>query len=147
MLLDKLQTDLTQAVKARDKLRIATLRFLLGEIYRFQMDRYPPSVGGTLTENDVLNIISKQVKSREESIDMFEKGNRQDLVDRETVEMEILMAYLPVQLDENEVRSKIEEVKGKNQGADFGTLMKLVMVELKGKADGTTVSKLVKEMM
>lgn len=142
MLLDQIQSEISAAQKARDQLKLDTLRFLLGAIFNFQIDKGRDYVA---TDNDVLFVIAKQVKTHKESIEMFQKANRQDLVDRETAELKILQAYFPAQMSEEEVKTKIEEIKKNNPGADFGTLMKLSMVELKGKADGAIVARILKE--
>lgn len=142
MLLDQLQSDLATAQKERNQLKIDTLRFLLGAAFYLQIEKGKDYV---LTDNDVLNVISKQVKTHKESIEMFQKANRQELVDRETAELQILQAYLPAQMSEDEVKNKIQEIKSANPGADFGTLMKLAMADLKGKADGGLVSKILRE--
>ena len=141
MLLDQIQTQLTAAQKSRDQLTVDTLRFLLGGVLNYQIDKGKDYV---VTDNDVLNVISKQVKTHKESIEMFEKAARKDLVDRETAELKILQTYLPAQMTEEETRNKIQEIKAQNPGADFGTLMKLAMTELRGKADGAIVAKWLK---
>lgn len=143
MLLDQIQSEVALAQKARDQLKIDTLRFLLGAIFNFQIEKGKDYVA---TDNDVLNVISKQVKTHKESIEMFGKANRQDLVDRETAELKILQIYLPAQLSEEEVKNKIDEIKSQNLDADFGTLMKLAMADLKGKADGSLISKLIRDI-
>lgn len=145
MMLDQLQADLASAQKARDQVKIDTLRFLLGAVFNFQIEKYPPSKGGTLTDKDVLSVIAKQVKTHKESIEMFKSAKRDDLVAKEEAELAILETYLPAQMGKEDVRKKVEEIKGQNPGADFGTLMRLVMAELRGKADGALVSRLVKE--
>lgn len=142
MLLDQIQSDVANAQKARDQLKVDTLRFLLGAVFNLQIEKGKDYVA---TDNDVLNVISKQVKTHRESIEMFGKASRKDLVDRETAELSILQTYLPAQMSEDEVKVKIEEIKKNNPGADFGALMKLAMEELRGKADGSLVAKLVKD--
>lgn len=143
MLLDQIQSDLAQATKARDQIKVDALRFLLGAIRNYEIEKYPPSSGPSeLTDQDVQTVIAKQVKSRKESIEMFGQAKRQDLVDKETAGMNLLQAYLPAQMSEEEIRNRILEIKKGNPGADFGSLMKLSMAQLKGKADGTMVAKL-----
>lgn len=144
MLLDQIQADLASAQKDRDKARIDTLRYLLGAVFNFQIEKYPPSKGGTLTDADVQSVIKKQVKTHQESVDMFEKANRPDLVSKETDQMKILQAYLPKGLGEDEVRKIVLKIKTANPDADFGQLMKLAMAELNGLADGSTVAQLLK---
>lgn len=142
MLLDQIQSELNAALKNRDQLRVDTLRFLLGAIFNFQIEKGKDYVA---SDNDVLNVISKQVRTHKESIEMFEKAKRGDLVKRETAELAILQSYLPAQLSESEVRNRISEIRKNNPGADFGTLMKLAMNELKGKADGVLVAQLLRD--
>lgn len=141
MLLDQIQSELNAAVKNRDQVRVDTLRFLLGAIFNFQIEKGKDYVA---SDNDVLNVIAKQVKTHKESIEMFQKAGRQDLVDREQSELKILQGYLPAQLSDEEIKNKIEEIKKNNPGADFGTLMKAAMAELRGKADGAKVAEWLK---
>lgn len=144
MLLDKLQSDLVAAQKARDQLKIDTLRFLLGAVFNLQIEK---GKDYKLEERDVLTVITKQVKTHNESIEMFTVGKRQDLVDREKAELVILLAYLPAQMAESEVRDRISDIRKNNPEADFPTLMKLAMGELRGKADGSLVAKITKEVL
>lgn len=150
MLLDKLQTDLASAQKNRDQARIDTLRFLLGAVFNLQIEKYPPSKGGPpaggLTDADVQSVIKKQVRTHQESIMMFEKANRADLVAKEKAELAVLQAYLPPAMGESEVQAVVAKVMSANPGADFGQLMKLAMQELQGKADGSLVSKILKNL-
>ncbi|MEK7127880.1 MAG: GatB/YqeY domain-containing protein [Patescibacteria group bacterium] len=142
MLLDQIQSELTQAVRDKNQLKVDTLRFLLGAAFNLQIEKGRDYV---LTDNDVLSVVAKQIKTHKESIEMFGKGGRQDLVDRETAELAILQSYMPQQLSEEEVKVKIIEIKNNNPGADFGTLMKLSMADLRGQADGTLVAKYVRD--
>ncbi len=144
MLLDQIQSDLAAAQKARDRLRVDTLRFLLGAVFNLQIEK---GKDYQLTDADVLSVVARQVKTHNESIEMFTKGKRQDLVDREKAELVILRGYLPAQMSEEEIRNKIEEIKKANQSADFGTLMKMAMGELRGKAGGEIVAKIVKDLL
>jgi uncharacterized protein YqeY len=142
MLLDQLQSDLAAAQKARDEAKVSTLRFLLGAVFNLQIEKGKDYV---LTDADVLSVIVRQGKTHNESIEMFGKGGRSDLVEKEKAELLILQSYLPAQLSETEIRELITKIKTANSGADFGTLMKLCMTELRGKADGTVVSQILRE--
>ncbi len=144
MLIDTLQADLALAQKAHDQVKIDTLRFLLGAAFYLRIEK---GKDYELTDADMVSVLQKQVKTHQESIEMFLKAKRQDLVDRENAELAILQAYLPEQMSEEEVRSRILEIKEKNKTSDFGTFMKLVMGELRGKVDGGLVAKLVKEVL
>jgi len=100
MLLDQLQSDLASAQKMRDKIKVDTLRYLLGAIFNLGIEKYPPARGGSLTDSDVLLVIGKQIKTHKESIAMFEIAKREDLVEREKAELSILQRYLPAQMSE-----------------------------------------------
>lgn len=147
MLLDQIRSDLNSALKSKDQGKVDTLRFLLGAIHDLEITKYPPSKGGKITDDDVVAVIQKQVKTHKESMDMFAKGSRQDLVEREGLQLRILESYLPKQMSDSDIRSKVEEMRKNNPEADFGKLMKLVMGELRGKADGSVVSQVVKEVL
>lgn len=104
MLLDQIQSEVALAQKNRDQLRVDTLRFLLGAVFNLQIEKGKNYV---LTDVDVLSVIAKQVKTHNESIEMFTKGNRVDLVDREKAELVILQAYLPAQMSDG---AKVAEI-------------------------------------
>lgn len=146
----KIQDDLTTGLKAGDSFLVSTLRFLLAEINNLKIAIYPPSVGGDLTDEDIISVLQKQVKSHRESIEMFEKGKRQDLVEKEKKELEILTSYLPKQMEEAEIRGIAEKAvsdTGAKTMADMGKVMGVVMPQVKGKAEGSTVSALVRKLL
>src|SRR3990167_7554445 len=111
MLLDKLHQDLNNALKGHDKIRVDTLRFLIAAIKKFEIDTYPPGSKGSLTAEDVLRLIRRQVNTHEESIAAFEKGGRSDLVEKEKAELTILKSYLPQELSDVEIREIVSSVK------------------------------------
>jgi uncharacterized protein YqeY len=147
MLRDQIKTDMVFAQKSGDKQKLDTLRFLLGEIANFEIEKYPPSVGGTLTDEDTLSVIKKQVKRHQESIEMFKTGKREDLVSKEQAELVVLQNYLPAQMSDEELKTIVKRIVESNSGKNFGEIMKLVMVEVGGKADGGAVSKILKEQL
>ena len=146
----KINSDMTAAMKAGNPDLLSTLRFLVSELRRVETDKYPPSVGGQMTDEDVVNVLQKSVKQHKESIEMFEKGNRADLVEKEKKELEVVNSYLPKQMDEEEIRALVEEAisdTGAKTMADIWMVMGAVMPQVKGKADGGTVSGIVKELL
>lgn len=149
MLLDNLKNDLVKALKSKDAVCVETLRYLLAAIKNLEIDKYPPSIGGVLSEDDILSVILKQVKTHKESIEMFEKGGRDDLVFREKSQLEILEKYLPKQMNPEEIRIEIRNVKARlirERGiVNFGILMGEAMKSLKGKTDGGLIAKIVEE--
>lgn len=146
MLLAQIQTDLITAMKAGDKTRVETLRFLIAAIKKYEIDTYPPSSGGSLTESDTSKIIQRQVKAHRESIEAFSKAARNDLVAKEKQELEILMTYMPKELTDAEIREIVERVK-KTGATNFGAIMGQVMKEVAGRADGNIVAGIVKETL
>lgn len=141
---EKLSEDLKTAMKAREQERIDTLRSVLSA---FTYKR--TELQKDLTAEDEMAVLAKQVKQRNDSIAEFTKANRQELVEKETRERDILMQYMPAQKSEAEIRSMVKEIIAaipageRNQGA----LMKAVMPKLKGLADGNLVRQIVTEEM
>ncbi|MDT8715315.1 GatB/YqeY domain-containing protein [Clostridium sp. 19966] len=140
---ERLQEDWKQALKAKDKLKADTISMAKAAILHLEK-----SGSGAASDDDIIEILAREVKQRREAIVEFEKGNRQDLVDKNNKEIEILLGYLPQQLSENEiseiVRTTALEV-GANSIKEMGKLMSAVIPKVKGRADGKLVSKLVKE--
>lgn len=146
MITDSIKTDLTKAMKSGEPQKVATLRFLMSQIKNFEINNFPPSSEKKMTDDDVISVIKKQVKNHEESIEMYKKGNRDDLVKQEEAELLILKTYLPAQMGEEEIRKIVKSViSGMPEEKNFGKIMGAVMGKLGGKADGNTVSRIVKE--
>ena len=142
---EKIEGDIVQAMRARDQGRLDALRFL-----RSVIQAQEKSKGESLDDEGVVQVVSKQVNDRRESIRMFQEGNREDLVAKESVELEVLEAYLPPQLSQDElaqlVRQVIEEV-GATTARDKGRVMGRLMPQVRGKADGTEVNALVEQIL
>ncbi|MFO8143991.1 MAG: GatB/YqeY domain-containing protein [Dehalococcoidales bacterium] len=142
---DKLQVDLHRAMKERDDVRRSVLRLVLAAIKNAEKSQQKE-----LDDSDVLGVIAREVKQRDESIEFFKQGERPDLVFREEAEMAVLKEYLPRQLsrDEivNEARRVIQEV-GAEGVKDKGRVMSRVMPQLKGRADGRQINEIVTELL
>jgi uncharacterized protein len=139
---DRIAGDLKEAMKARDQLRVDTLRSALsGFTYK------RTEAGVELSESDELDVVRKQVKQRNDSAAEFEKAGRPELADKEKREREILMSYLPAQKSPEEVRSVIKAILAELPGEtrNQGSVMKLAMAQLKGVADGNLVRQIVTE--
>jgi uncharacterized protein YqeY len=142
---DKLTEDLKRAIRQGDELSRATLRLVMAAIKNAEIEKRRE-----LEEGELLAVIAKEAKQRRESIAQFEKGGRQDLVDREKAELQILVAYLPEQLSREEIEAQarqiIEEV-GATTLAQMGQVMRRLMPLMQGKADGKLVSLVVKGLL
>jgi uncharacterized protein YqeY len=147
MLQKKITQDLKAALKARDKSKISTLRFLLAAIKDKEIDT---NKRGGLSEEEVMGVIQNQVKKHRESILAFKKGSRDDLVDKETHELKLLSNYLPQQLSQQELEKVIDDVMENfpsDEPKNFGKIMKLVMEKIKGRADGAKAATLVRKAL
>ncbi len=145
-MLEKITKDIVEAMKSKDTLRLQTLRMLKGSIDLERINKKLEKV----SDEDIVVIIGKQIKSRKESILEFEKGNRQDLIDKTNEEIKILSEYMPEQLTEEEINNIIDEII-KNVNAtsikEMGMVMKEASSKLKGKADMSLVSSIIKSKL
>lgn len=144
----KLQEELKQAMLAKDELKTSVLRLLLSSINYCEIEK--GKAGYQATDDDVLTVIQREIKQRKDSIEHFESARRQELVDKEKKELEILQAYLPQQLSEEEVKNIVEQTiseVGASSITDMGKVMGALNAKLKGKTDMGIVSSLVKSSL
>lgn len=142
---EKILNDLKEAMKNQEKTKLSVIRMVKGAMQMEELNLKRP-----LTDEEVVMVISKQIKTRKESIVEFEKGNRQDLIDQTNAEIEILNTYMPEQLSEEEVLKIIEGAFNEvnpTSPSDMGKIMGLVSPKLRGKADMSFVSKTIKEKL
>ncbi len=143
---DKIKKDIIEALKSKNEAKVTTLRMLQAAIqYKFIENKKED-----LKEEDVLQVLKKQVKQIQDSIEAFTKGNRNDLVKKEEASLNILKDYLPPQASSEEINQvvlKVIEDINPQGPADFGKVMKEVMSAIKGKADGKDVSVAVKQAL
>lgn len=144
---DQIMADLKQAMKDKEQDKLRVLRSLKSKLLEREISERKGGEG-ELSDEQTIEVLMKAAKQRKESIEQFEKGDRSDLADAEKGELEIINSYLPKMLSEKEVRDiakeKIEEI-GAEDMSDMGQVMGALMQELKGKAEGSVVSKVVKE--
>ena len=143
--IDDLQKEIMQAMKDKDTLKLNVLKMVKGAIQLEKINN-----GRELNDELFIDVVVKQIKERNESIEEFKKGNRQDLVDKTQAEVDILNTYLPEQLSEDEVDKIIDaifdEVKPTSQ-KDMGAVMKEATAKLKGQADMKMVSTKIKDKL
>jgi hypothetical protein len=143
-----ISADLKVAMKAGDAIRRDTLRMLEMMIKNSEIEKKKKEEG--LNDAEVIEVLSRAVKQRKDSVEQYEKGGRQDLADKEKKEIEIISAYLPEQLGEEKIREIIKDVIAKTGAtgkADMGKVMGAAMGQLKGQADGNMVKKIVEEAL
>jgi uncharacterized protein YqeY len=141
MLLEKLQSDMKEAMKARDEIRLGTIRLLLAAVKNEEIDKR-----GKLEDSEIVALVKKGIKTRKEAIELYEKGNRQDLAEKEKKEMEILEKYLPKQMTEDEMMKLVEDTiatLGAVSKKDSGKVIKEIMGAHRDRVDGSTISRLV----
>lgn len=141
----RIEEDFKAAFKGQDKLSVEVLRMVKSEIKNREIEKKT-----ALDDTEVLAVLSSAIKKRRESVEMFTKGNRPELADKEQKEVDYLTRYLPVQLGEAEIREKVKAVAAAMGNPDIkqmGQVMKGVMAEIGKQADGATVSRLVKEVL
>jgi uncharacterized protein YqeY len=142
---ERLQEDWKQALKAKDKFRANTISMAKAAVLLVEK-----TDNRVVNDDEIIEILAREIKQRREAMLEFEKGNRQDLVDKAKVEIEILLSYLPQQLSEEEiceiVRKAVDEV-GASSMKDMGKVMAVIMPKTKGKADGKLVSQIVKQYL
>lgn len=141
----RINQDYMEAMRAGDALRKETLRFLRSAIKSAQIDKRAP-----LTEEEIWEIIQRQVKQRRESIEQFRRGNREDLAVKEEAELAIIESYLPAQLSRQEIAALARQVIAEVGAAgprDMGKVMGKLMPQVKGRADGRLVNEVVRELL
>jgi len=149
---EKIKEDLVLAMKSKETLTLSVLRMLLSSILLKEKDKNyqlrkenDRAKDVELTDEEVLKVIFSEVKKRKDSVLAFQKGNREDLVKKESEEIAILEKYLPRQLTEEEIKEIAEKLV--KRGDNFGEAMSKVIQKISGRADGAKVSKAVKEIL
>ena len=146
MLIQKIDEDLKNAMKAKDTTKMDTLRMLKAALGNFLIEKRKEQA----EDSEVILLIQKQIKLREDSIESFKKGNRLDLVEKETREKSILQAYLPAGLSNAEVESLVKKVIqeiGAKTKADIGKVMKESMARAQGRADGKRINQIAASLL
>jgi uncharacterized protein YqeY len=139
---DRLQREMREALKAGERVRLGALRMLLASVKNREVE-----LRHELSDEEFVEVASREVKRRKEAAEAFEGGGRQELADKEREEQAVLEAYLPAQLSDDEVRELVDEAvdaTGASGPGDLGKVMGHVMGKAKGRVDGGTVNRLVR---
>jgi hypothetical protein len=142
----QIMDELKEAMKSKDQLKLSTLRLLNSQIKNKEIDLRPNAI----SEEEIVTVIKKSVKQRQDSIEQYQNANRQDLADIEIAELKILETYLPQMMSEDQIKVFVlEAIKetGATEAKDMGKVMKAVMAKTKGQADNRVVSELVKQTL
>ena len=148
MLKQQIQDDLKKAMFAKDENKLSTIRMLKSAIQYYEIQK--GGAGYEATDEDVIDVIGKEVKKRKESTELYEKGGRMESAEKEREEAKILESYLPQQLSENEIAQLVDDAisqTGATSIQDMGKVMGILMPSTKGKADSTLVSNLVRQKL
>ncbi|MDD9147593.1 MULTISPECIES: GatB/YqeY domain-containing protein [unclassified Sporolactobacillus] len=144
-LVDRLTTDMKQAMKAKDKARLSVIRMIKTSLQNESIKNGKP-----LSEDEALTVLTRELKQRKDSLREFENAGRQDLVDEVSNEIAIVQSYMPEQLSDDEILFIIEKAiseVGAQSSADIGKVMKAVMPKVKGRADGSQINRLVRKKL
>lgn len=143
----RLYEDMKQAMKAKDEVRLQVIRMAISACKNYKIEKY-----GTgeqeLSDEEVIQVLTKQIKQRKDAAASYTGAGRSDLADKEHTEASVIQGYLPPQMTDDEIRSVVKETissMGVSSPAEMGKVMGSVMNQLKGKADGTDVQRIVKE--
>jgi len=142
---DRLMEDLKQAMRQNDAMRKDAIRMVRAAIQNTEIAKQH-----TLDDNEVIEVIRKEVKQRQEAIALFAQGGRQDLVEQETKQVKILEAYLPQQMSADDIAALAKQTiaaVGAKGPADMGLVMRTLMGQLKGQADGKLVNQVVQKLL
>jgi uncharacterized protein YqeY len=141
----RLEADLKDALRARDAVRTSTIRLARAAMKNAEIERQR-----ALTEEETIAVLQHEVKRRREAIEGFSRGGRDDLVQKEQLELAILLGYLPAPLDEAELRRMVSETVaevGATSERDLGRVMRSLMRRVAGRAEGKTVERIVREAL
>jgi uncharacterized protein len=144
-LTERLNEDMKQAMKSQDKFRLSTIRMVRAAMKNQEIDLKRP-----LEDNEVLEIIGREIKQRKDSLQEFTKAGREDLAENVAAEIDIISVYLPEQLTEEEVKEIVQQTiqeTGASSKADMGKVMAALMPKVKGRSDGKLVNQLVQQFL
>ncbi len=144
-LAERLEADLKEAMRAGDAVRVSTIRLARAAIHNLAIER-----GRAPTDEEIVEVLTHEMKRRREAIEAYTKGRRDDLVRKESLELAILTEYVPAPLSTAELRKMVADAVAQVQAKDprdVGRVMSVVMPKVKGRADGNTVSQLVREIL
>ena len=142
---ERIDSDMIQAAKAKDKIRLSAIRMIKTAVHNREIDLKRPA-----EDTEILQVLSSLTKQRNDFIEQFRKGGREDLVSKETQELQIIKSFMPAEMSKEELEAEVRKVISETGAAgpkDMGKVMKAVMARVTGKADGKMVSEMVKSIL
>jgi uncharacterized protein len=146
MILGSIKSDIQTSLKSGDSFRVSTLRMILSAAGYAAIKKYGANGDEQMTDEDVLEVIKKQAKERKESVDAFTKANRMDLAEKEKKELELLQTFLPKELTQEELEQIVASAIADGE-KQFGIVMKRVISQVQGRADGAVIAATVKKLL
>ncbi len=149
-IIDRLNEDLKAAMRAKDKVRLRTLRSLRSALKNKEIDQRQDGAETVLSEQDQLAVLRKQANQRKDSIEQYEEAGREDLVQKEREELAVLEEYMPEQMSDDELRDRLQAIVddvGASSMGDMGPVMGRAMSELRGRVDGSRVQEMVQQLL
>ena len=160
MLRDKIKADFKEAFKSKNEVRLSVLKMVQSEIGNAEINKRAKlmkegkveniEVSAFLNDEEVLQVVYKEIKKRKDSVEMYERAGRMELAEREKAEMAILSAYMPEQLTEEKIRELVKDAVAKSGAKgekEIGKVMVILTPQVKGKSDGALVNKIVRELL
>ncbi|MGI6475347.1 MAG: GatB/YqeY domain-containing protein [Thermoactinomyces vulgaris] len=144
-LTNQLDQEMKMALKNKDKQKLSTIRMLKSAIKKEEIDKKRP-----LNDDEIISVIMREVKQRKDSLAEYKAAGRDDLAEKEQAEIDILSAYLPEQMSEEELKALVQQVieeVGAGSKADMGKVMSAIMPKVKGRAEGRLVNRMVQEAL
>jgi uncharacterized protein YqeY len=144
-MLENLQEQLKQSMRSKDELRTSVLRMLISDFKYAQIEKR-----GALDEGESIQVVQRAIKKRKEAIEMYEKGGRPELANKEAAELKILQEFVPAEMDEQTIRARVDEIiqeLGATDKKDMGRVMKELLGRFRGQIDGKLAQKLVSEKL
>ena len=143
---ERIESDIISAQKAADAARLGVLRLLLSEIKNKEIEKHWAGKGDALIDEEIVDVLRREVKKRKDAVTLFIKGGRTDLADKDTADIVVIEAYLPELMSREDIARVVDEVRASGV-SDFPSVMREAMKQLKGKADGALVSEIIKSRM
>ena len=143
----KIMAEMKEAMKAKNEAQLRGLRAIKAEIIKAKVE---PGAGGEISSEKEISMLQKMVKQRKDSLEIYEKQNREDLAVKEREELEVIEKFLPAQMSEEELKKELQQIiieTGASSPADMGKVMGMASKKFAGRADGKTISAAVKELL